>query len=87
MLIPSSLLSTHAFLRYILVQYGVTWGQTVNDEQNLRIGDVIILRENSFKADLPEADEWDFNSLLDPRDRVVFHDFLGRWQDENWHVS
>ncbi|WVQ83100.1 hypothetical protein IAT38_005238 [Cryptococcus sp. DSM 104549] len=66
---------TDAVFRYLLVRYGFHPEQVSGIKQPLRVGDVLIMPPNSFRADASEGFQGDH--------RVVWHGFFGRWKHDN----
>ncbi|KAK4684830.1 hypothetical protein P7C73_g5330, partial [Tremellales sp. Uapishka_1] len=66
---------TDAVFRYLLVRYGVSPIDLSGITRPVRIGDVVIMPEHSFRADASEGFQGD--------DRVVWHGFFGRWKTDS----
>ncbi|WRT67852.1 uncharacterized protein IL334_004826 [Kwoniella shivajii] len=65
---------TDAVFRYLLVRYGFHPNQVSGLNRPLRVGDVLIMPEQSFRADASEGYQGD--------DKVVWHGFFGRWKSD-----
>ncbi|WVQ72773.1 hypothetical protein IAR50_002333 [Cryptococcus sp. DSM 104548] len=66
---------TDAVFRYLLVRYGFHPEEASGLKKPLRVGDVVLMPVNSFRADASEGFQGDH--------RVVWHGFFGRWKKES----
>ncbi|TYJ58851.1 hypothetical protein B9479_000283 [Cryptococcus floricola] len=66
---------TDAVFRYLLVRYGFHPDEASGLKQPLRVGDVVLMPVNSFRADASEGFQGDH--------KVVWHGFFGRWKKES----